>query len=225
MHVIRMFLFFLILSSSLIPVSLAAQPQTLDRLNCGDGQVPTFEQASSAWICGDVNRPKMLEVFDVNDQQVGRYIQDDLVVLSQDGFEFVVRVKERPSSSEDSVVNGFHPSVLSPFNREIFFTTSDCTGTPYIARHAFLGLVYALQAIDPADQQKHTWVPLTPNAQPMMVTVQSEIIINPFLTPPVQCLADTAPKEVVQASRLGTDLNQVFTSPLRLVVSGGNLTN
>ncbi len=64
--------------------ALAAPPQTLHRLDCGDGQVPVFQQASSAWICGNVNGAQIPQVVDANNLLVGTFVQDDLVVMTSE---------------------------------------------------------------------------------------------------------------------------------------------
>ncbi len=123
-----------------------------------------------------------------------------------------MRVTEQPDLNNRIIHGADH--------RVIWFTTPDCSGTPYIRRQTFLGLTLAVRSLDPVDQANYWVAPISLYSQAVTIDSQSKIMIDPFSFPPSQCIAAIDTVEVIEGVRLSTDLNQFFSAPLRLVVSG-----
>ena len=226
MHIARFLTCNLTINLLLASLSFAAPPQTLERLDCGDRQVPVFEQVSSSWICGENSGANSggLEVFDDNDQKVGTFIQDDKIVLAVDGFNFLARV----SPDGDPLVPGTPliqgaPRASGEPRHEIFFTTTDCSGTPFIERHHFFGLIYLVRAGDPTapfEPFTRYWaVPASLHSSPSTISTQSKLTFNTFGLNWF-CAPWPETNDFVESTRLTNDLNTLFTPPFRIMVSG-----
>ena len=200
-------------------LSFAKNKDSLANLDCTDGQVAIFEQASSSWICGSISSSKTIELYDANDTQVGTYIGQSFVLLSIDGKEFLISAQE----SEEVGTSGIFFEGLQPLGTPVYFTSADCTGIPYFLRTTFLGLTGAKRYLDPHSPTfEERWVvPTTLYTQKIRSTVHSEAQFDAVGVGFPQCVAKTTTLDLIEGVHLATNPHQLFSSPLRLVISGG----
>lgn len=215
------------LAFSLLVLLLAAPlhavpPQTLWRLECGDGQTAVYDDALESWVCRDVAGAQVLAIYDANGQKTGKFLglRDEafglfLTLLNLEGHTFVLRLRNPEGIGARAFFGYQDPGALAD-DPGVYFSGPACDGDVFIERHDVLGMNQGARALD-TSQQLATWVPTDLYAQATSVTVGSKLAFDLGLFQMV-CEPAGASLDLIPAVRLVQDVGGVFSAPFRLVL-------